>query len=69
MEFFSSQYEDNSDIKFDISDDVSLDPLVLIANLNKRFKDIGWVYNNKNQSRDNQLKKKRLCSTNPDSIG
>ena len=47
MEFFSSQYEDNSDIKFDISDDVSLDPLVLIANLNKRFKDIGWVYNNK----------------------
>ena len=47
MEIFSSQHEDNSDLKVDISDDVSLDPLVLIANLNKRFKDIGWVYNNK----------------------
>ena len=47
MEIFSSQHEDNSDLKVDISDDVSLDPLVLIANLNKRFKDIRWSYNNK----------------------
>ena len=47
MEIFSSQHEDNSDLKIDISDDVSLDPLVLITNLNKRFKDISWSYNNK----------------------
>ena len=47
MEIFSSQYEDNSDLKIDISDDVSLDPLVLVTNLNKRFKDIRWSYNNK----------------------
>ena len=47
MEMFSSQYENNSDLLIDISDDVSLDPLVMIANLNKKFKDIGWVYNNK----------------------
>ena len=47
MEIFSSQYEDNSDLKVDISDDVSLDPLVLVTNLNKRFKDIRWSYNNK----------------------
>ena len=47
MEIFSSQYEDNSDLEVDISDDVSLDPLVLVTNLNKRFKDIRWSYNNK----------------------
>ena len=47
MEIFSSQYEDNSDLEVDISDDVSLDPLVLVTNLNKRFKDIKWSYNNK----------------------
>ena len=47
MEIFSCQYEDNSDLEVDISDDVSLDPLVLVNNLNKRFKDIRWSYNNK----------------------
>ena len=47
MEIFSSQYEDNSDLTVDISDDVSLDPLVMVTNLNKRFKDIEWSYNDK----------------------
>ena len=47
MEIFSSQYENNSDLIIDISDDVSLDPLVFVTNLNKRFENIRWSYNNK----------------------
>ncbi len=47
MGFFYSQNEENSDLTIDISDDVSLDLLVLVTNLNKRFKDIRWCYNNK----------------------
>ena len=38
MECFSSDNEDNSDLMKDVSDDVSLDPFVLISNLNKRFR-------------------------------
>ena len=51
MEVFTSQNEDNSDLMKDVSEDVSLDPLVLISNLNKRFKreEITWKYNNRSQ--------------------
>ena len=51
MEVFTSENEDNSDLMKDVSDDVSLDPLVLISNLNKRFReeDITWKYDNKSQ--------------------
>ena len=51
MEVFTSKNEDNSDLMKDVSDDVSLDPLVLISNLNKRFReeDITWKYDNKPQ--------------------
>ena len=47
-EVFTSQNEDNSDLMKDVSEDVSLDLLVLISNLNKRFKreEITWKYNN-----------------------
>ena len=69
METFSSQYEDNSDLKVDISDDVSLDPLVLVTNLNKRFNHIRWWYNNKTNRVSIKTRQKNLCSTNSDSIG
>ena len=51
MEVFTSQNEDNSDLMKDVSEDVSLDPLVLISNLNKRFKreEVSWKYNNRSQ--------------------
>ena len=51
MEVFTSQNEDNSDLMKDVSEDVSLDPLVLISNLNKRFKreEVSWKYNNRSE--------------------
>lgn len=51
MEVFISENEDNSDLMKDVSEDGSLDPLVLISNLNKRFKreEITWKYNNRSQ--------------------
>ena len=39
MDIFISQNEDNSDLMKDVSKDVSLDPLVQISNLNKKFKE------------------------------
>ena len=49
MDIFSSRNEDNSDLMKDINKDLSLDPLVMISNLNKKFKeeDITWKYNNR----------------------
>ena len=51
MHVFISQNEDNSDLMKDVSEDMSLDLLVLISNLNKRFKreEITWKYNNGSQ--------------------
>ena len=51
MDVFISQNEDNSDLMKDVSEDMSLDPLVLISNLNKRFKreEVTWKYNNGSQ--------------------
>ena len=60
MEVFTSQREDNSDLMKDICDDMSLDPSVLISNLNKRFReeDITWKYNNRSQHVSIKTRKK-----------
>ena len=49
MDIFSSGNEDNSDLMKDINKDLSLDPLVMMSNLNKKFKeeDITWKYSNR----------------------
>ena len=39
MEVFICQNVDDFDLMKDISDDVSLDPLLLISNLDKTFRD------------------------------
>ena len=51
MKDFISQNEDTSDLIKDVSDDVSLHPLFLIFNPNKRLKDegIAWIYNNRSR--------------------
>ena len=61
MDIFSSENEDNSDLMKDISKDLSLDPLVVISNLNKRFKeeDMTFKYNN-NSHRVSFKTRKRL---------
>ena len=51
MKVFIGQNEDNFDLMKDVSEDVSLDPLVLISTLNKKFREeeITWKFNNRSQ--------------------
>ena len=51
MEVFTSYNDDNSELMKYVSDDVSLDPFVLVSKFNKRLRkeDIAWKYDNKSQ--------------------
>merc|ERR1712148_95135 len=71
MDTFISQNEDNSDLMKDVSKDVSLDPLVLTSNLNKKFKEeeITWKYNNGSQHVSIKTGKRSYVLQIPFSLG
>ena len=51
MEVFIGQNKDNHDLMKEFSEDVSLDPLALISNQNKKLgeEEITWKFNDRSQ--------------------